>query len=185
MNAATQTSNASRSAVIPARQNPLNLRRRPTSSPPQQPKLLDRLLDALRSRHYSRRTEQCYRHWACLPRRGASRRRQVKRFIFFHHVWHPAEMAEPEVNAFLPHLATKGKMSASSQNQALSALLSCPSPLLRDAPVGGRVRHPDHSRTARAQRRQDDHGLHPRLEQGRSWSPQSRGCPLSRFMQTV
>ena len=77
---------------------------------PQQPKLLVRLLDALRSRHYSRRTEQCYRHW-------------VKRFIFFHHVRHPAEMAESEINAFLTHLAVKEKVSASTQNQALSALL--------------------------------------------------------------
>jgi integron integrase len=71
---------------------------------------MDRLREALRSRHYSRRTEQAYCHW-------------VKRFIFFHHVRHPAEMAEPEVNAFLTHLATKGKVSASTQNQALSALL--------------------------------------------------------------
>lgn len=80
------------------------------ASPPSQPKLLDRLRDALRSRHYSRRTEQCYCHW-------------VKRFIFFHHVRHPAEMAEPEINAFLTHLAVKEKVSASTQNQALSALL--------------------------------------------------------------
>jgi hypothetical protein len=48
------------------------------------PKLLDRLRGALRARHYSPRTEQTYCHW-------------VKRFIFFHHVRHPAEMAEPEV----------------------------------------------------------------------------------------
>ncbi len=86
----------------------------PTSPTPaaaqQQPKLLDRLREALRSRHYSRRTEQCYCHW-------------VKRFIFFHNVRHPAEMAEPEINAFLTHLATKGRVSASTQNQALSALL--------------------------------------------------------------
>ncbi len=75
-----------------------------------QPKLLDRLRDTLRARHYSPRTEQSYRHW-------------VKRFIFFHHVRHPAEMAEPEVNAFLTHLAVKEKVSASTQNQALSALL--------------------------------------------------------------
>jgi len=98
----------------------------PSAAPPpakQQPKLLDRLREALRSRHYSRRTEQCYCHWACLPRREASRRRQVKRFIFFHHVRHPAEMAEPEINAFLTHLAVKEKVSASTQNQALSALL--------------------------------------------------------------
>ncbi len=74
-----------------------------------QPNLLDRLRDALRTRHYSPRTEQSYRHW-------------VKRFIFFHHVRHPAEMAEPEINAFLMHLAVKEHVSASTQNQALSAL---------------------------------------------------------------
>jgi len=84
----------------------------PAGAPPlsRQPKLLDRLREALRARHYSPRTEQSYRHW-------------VKRFIFFHHVRHPAEMAEPEVNAFLTHLAVKEKVSASTQNQALSALL--------------------------------------------------------------
>jgi integron integrase len=76
----------------------------------QQPKLLDRLCEALCARHYSPRTEQTYRHW-------------VKRYIFFHHVRHPAEMAEPEVNAFLTSLATMGKVSASTQNQALCALL--------------------------------------------------------------
>jgi len=83
----------------------------PIAAPPsQQPKLLDLLRQALRSRHYSPRTEQTYCHW-------------VKRFIFFHHVRHPADMAEPEINAFLTHLAIKGKVSASTQNQALSALL--------------------------------------------------------------
>ncbi len=74
------------------------------------PKLMDRLREALCSRHYSRRTEQTYCHW-------------VKRFIFFHKVRHPAEMAEPEINDFLTHLAVKEKVSASTQNQALSALL--------------------------------------------------------------
>jgi integron integrase len=74
------------------------------------PKLLDQLREALRARHYSRRTEQTYCLW-------------VKRFIFFHHVRHPGEMAEPEINAFLTHLAVKEKVSASTQNQALCALL--------------------------------------------------------------
>ena len=74
------------------------------------PKLLDQLREALQSRHYSRRTEQTYCHW-------------VKRFIFFHNVRHPAEMAEPEINAFLTHLAVKDRVAASTQNQALSALL--------------------------------------------------------------
>lgn len=69
--------------------------------PARKPKLLDRLREALRSRHYSRRTEQTYCHW-------------VKRFIFFHNVRHPAEMAEPEINAFLTHLAVKDRVSAST-----------------------------------------------------------------------
>lgn len=75
-----------------------------------QPRLLDQMREALRSRHYSRRTEQSYCHW-------------VKRFVLFHGVRHPAEMAEPEINAFLTHLAVKEGVSASTQNQALSALL--------------------------------------------------------------
>ncbi len=47
----------------------------------------------------------------------------VRRFVFFHNVRHPAEMAEPEINAFLTHLAVKERVSPSTQNQALSALL--------------------------------------------------------------
>jgi hypothetical protein len=74
------------------------------------PKLFDQLRESLRSRHYSRRTEQTYCQW-------------VKRYIFFHNVRHPAEMSEPEMNQFLTHLAVKEHVSASTQNQALSALL--------------------------------------------------------------
>lgn len=74
------------------------------------PKLMVQLREALRSRHYSRRTEQTYCLW-------------VRRFIYFHDLRHPAEMAEPEINAFLTHLALKKKVSASTQNQALCALL--------------------------------------------------------------
>lgn len=66
----------------------VNERPADTSKTGHKPKLLDRLREALRARHYSRRTEQTYCHW-------------VKRFIFFHKVRHPAEMAEPEINAFL------------------------------------------------------------------------------------
>ncbi len=47
----------------------------------------------------------------------------VRRFIFFHSVRHPAEMSEPEINAFLTDLAVEKRVSASTQNQALSALL--------------------------------------------------------------
>ena len=74
------------------------------------PKLLDQVREAIRVRHYSLRTEKTYVGW-------------IKRFILFHGKRHPAEMAEAEINAFLSHLAVKGHVSASTQNQALSALL--------------------------------------------------------------
>ena len=74
------------------------------------PRLLDQMREVLRSRHYSRRTEKAYTLW-------------VKRFIFYHGRRHPAEMGEKEINAFLTHLAVDEKLSASSQNQALAALL--------------------------------------------------------------
>jgi integron integrase len=72
--------------------------------------LIGQMREALRSRHYSRRTEQAYCLW-------------VRRFIYFHGMRHPATMAEPEVNSFLTHLAVKENVSASTQTQALSALL--------------------------------------------------------------
>jgi integron integrase len=76
----------------------------------QPPKLLDRLRAACRVRHLSPRTEDAYHHWA-------------RRFILYHGKRHPDTMAEPEVNAFLTHLAVDCRVSASIQNQALSALL--------------------------------------------------------------
>ena len=66
--------------------------------------------EAIRARHYSPRTEQAYLAW-------------VRRFIYFHDKRHPAEMGEPEINAFLTHLAVTEKVSASTQTQALAALL--------------------------------------------------------------
>ncbi len=74
------------------------------------PRLMDEMRDALRSRHYSKRTEKAYCLW-------------VERYIRFHNLRHPAEMTEPEINAFLTHLAVEGKVSASTQNQALCAIL--------------------------------------------------------------
>jgi integron integrase len=65
---------------------------------------------ALRTRHYSRRTEQTYCLW-------------IKRFIFFHNKRHPKDMGEAEINSFLTNLAVNEHVSASTQNQALSALL--------------------------------------------------------------
>ena len=77
---------------------------------PQPPKLLDRLRHACRVRHYSIRTEDAYHDWC-------------RRFILFHKVRHPETMAEPEVNAFLTHLAVDRHVAASTQNQAMAALL--------------------------------------------------------------
>jgi len=81
-----------------------------TTEQPKPRKLLDRVRDMLRVKHYSIRTEQAYVNW-------------IKRYIYFHNVRHPAEMGAPEVQAFLTHLAVEGNVAASTQNQALSALL--------------------------------------------------------------
>ena len=78
--------------------------------PPRKQKLLDRVREVLRVLHYSRRTEEAYTSW-------------IRRFILYHGKRHPTEMGEPEVVAFLTHLAVEGRVSASTQNQALSALL--------------------------------------------------------------
>jgi len=75
----------------------------------QRPRLLDQVREEIRKRHYSRRTEKSYIGW-------------IRRFILFHGKRHPAEMGEAEISRFLSHLAVTGKVSASTQNQALSAL---------------------------------------------------------------
>lgn len=75
-----------------------------------QPKLLDVVRDRIRRKHYSFRTEKTYVGW-------------IRRFIFFHGKRHPREMGAPEIEAFLTHLAVNRRVSASTQNQALSALL--------------------------------------------------------------
>jgi integron integrase len=74
------------------------------------PRLLDQVRQRLRIKHYSYRTEQQYIAW-------------VRRFILFHGKRHPTEMGGAEVEAFLSHLATDRKVAASTQNQALAALL--------------------------------------------------------------
>src|SRR5215217_6018338 len=73
-------------------------------------KLLDRVRQAARVKHFSLRTEEAYVHWA-------------ERFIRFHGIRHPDTMGEPEIEAFLTHLAVEGRVAASTQNQAYSALL--------------------------------------------------------------
>jgi len=74
------------------------------------PKLLDQVREKLRVKHYSIRTEQAYVDW-------------IKRFIFFHQKRHPETMGNREVSEFLSHLATHRNVAASTQNQALSALV--------------------------------------------------------------
>jgi len=73
-------------------------------------RLLDRVRECIRVKHYSLRTEDAYLQW-------------IRRFILFHGKRHPREMGAAEVEAFLSHLATAGRVSPSTQNQALSALL--------------------------------------------------------------
>lgn len=74
------------------------------------PKLLDRLRHALRVRHLARSTEKAYVYWS-------------RRYILYHNKRHPLEMGKQEVEAFLTHLAVDQHVSASTQNQAFSALL--------------------------------------------------------------
>ena len=84
--------------------------RETTPALPPKPRLLDRVHLALRGRHYSRRTAEAYVAW-------------IRRYIFFHGKRHPVNMGAPEVTRFLSWLAVEGKVAASTQNQALSALL--------------------------------------------------------------
>lgn len=81
-----------------------------TSQPAQGKKILDQVSDAIRLKHYSYRTEQTYKEW-------------IKRYILFHKKRHPREMGEQEIQAFLSYLATEKNIAASTQNQALSAIL--------------------------------------------------------------
>jgi len=75
-----------------------------------EPRLIDRVRDVMRVHHYSIRTENNYIQW-------------IKRYIFFHNKRHPKDMGADEIRAYLTHLAVVKNVSASTQNQALSALL--------------------------------------------------------------
>ena len=100
-------------------------------------RLLDRLRQAIRTRHYSYRTEQAYVDW-------------IRRFIHFHGKRHPQELGAKEVGDFLSHLAVDRQVAASTQTQARSALLFLyrPGPR-RPASLAGRGRHrPDAEKAA-------------------------------------
>jgi site-specific recombinase XerD len=77
---------------------------------PRPKKLLDQVRDAIRLKHYSYKTEQTYVGW-------------IRRYILFHNKRHPKEMGAAEIEAFLTHLAVEKQVSASTQNQAFSAVL--------------------------------------------------------------
>jgi integron integrase len=81
-----------------------------TAAPPRPVKLLDRVREALRIKHYSLSTEESYVFW-------------IRRFILFHGKRHPDSMGSAEIEAFLSHLAQHDQVAASTQNQALCALV--------------------------------------------------------------
>jgi len=139
-------------------------------------RLLDQVREIIRVKHYSIRTEEAYVQW-------------IKRFIFFHGKRHPREMGAREIEAFLTDLAVRGKVAASTQNQALNALVflsSCQrnesaasgegsgaagwnrearqlpfsATFVRHAPIGIRLRHPNRPGIARAQGREHHADLH-------------------------
>lgn len=80
-----------------------------SSEPPPQ-KLLDQVREAIRLKHYSYRTEETYVQW-------------IRRYILFHNKRHPKDMGVSEIESFLTHLAVQEQVAATTQNQALSALL--------------------------------------------------------------
>jgi site-specific recombinase XerD len=107
---AVEASATFRYATISGRPQESWLVHETTPPTPQQPRLLERVRAALRARHFSRRTEESYVGW-------------IRRYIVFHGKRHPVEMGAPEVTRFLTSLAVDGHVAASTQNQALSALL--------------------------------------------------------------
>ena len=74
------------------------------------PRLLDKMRNVIRCKHYSIRTEQSYVAW-------------IKRYIYFHQKQHPKDMGETQISDFLTHLAVDRKVASSTQNQALGALV--------------------------------------------------------------
>lgn len=106
---------------------------------PSKPCLLEQVRQQIRPRHYSLRTEKAYVYW-------------IRRFVRFTGLRHPRELGAVEVPGFLTHLAVDVKVAASTQNQALAALLFLYREVLNRAG------------TARPRQRQDDHDLHARAE---------------------
>jgi hypothetical protein len=157
----------------------------------QQPRLLDQVRTAIRVRHYSRRTEEAYVHW-------------IGKFILYHGKRHPSLMREPEIGAFISALATEGRVSASTQNQALSAVVFLYREVLRvelanlpalpravmpvRVPVvltPSEVRHPDGAGAAVACGCQHDDDLHTRAESWRPWRGEPPRSPMTCLAASV
>ena len=111
MASTTGGNNMETARIYPLNRNQL-VRSIAASAPttPPKPKLLNQVRQAIRTRHYSIRTEKAYVHW-------------IKRFIFFHDKRHPNEMGESEIAQFLSSLATDRHVSASTQNQAFLGVI--------------------------------------------------------------
>jgi integron integrase len=77
---------------------------------PKPPMLLDKVRETIRLKHYSKRTEEAYVHW-------------IRQYLRHYKPRHPRELGASEIEAFLTHLAVEQQVAASTQNQALSALL--------------------------------------------------------------
>ncbi len=75
-----------------------------------QPKLLERVRITIRTKHYSYSAEKTYIHW-------------IRKYVLFHNKRHPGDMGEPEMSQFISHLAVSKRVAASTQNQALCAIL--------------------------------------------------------------
>jgi len=95
-------------------------------------KLLDRVRDRIRFKHYSIRTEEAYASW-------------IKRYILFHGKKHPADMGKTEIESFLTHLAVDLNVAASTQNQAFNAVLFLYREVLE-------IEFPEHIRSVRAKK---------------------------------
>ena len=80
------------------------------SEPISKPRLINQVREVIRCKHYSIRTEQTYVDW-------------IRRYIYYHNKQHPKHLSEQHINAFLTHLAVNRKVAASTQNQALCALV--------------------------------------------------------------
>jgi len=90
--------------------NEMNSQHLPDTFTPEKPRLLDQVRNTIRTKHYSLRTEEAYVEW-------------IKRFIFFHNKRHPNEMGAAEINQYISYLAVNRNVAASTQNQALCAIL--------------------------------------------------------------